>query len=164
MTFEGTPDQISLFNLGIKIINITGNVVRFSEDVYQWYIDSEPISFIDNDIKAFEFDDLKARIGGKGLILGGDKDYKEYLYQKTFDGTEENYLALLIGYSEEQPLFFNVNSFGHPYFSLDETTYNAQITLSIEITDNVGDITLKKGSLWVPDPVDDETILTLTKH
>lgn len=69
-------DSGIIYNLGIKIIDITGTTLRFSEDVYTWYEHDYSIYFADTNIKSFEFDDLKDRLTDKGLILGGNKGNK----------------------------------------------------------------------------------------
>lgn len=78
----------NIHNLGIKITDITDTTLTFSENVFSWYLDDEPIFFADNNIKAFEFDDLKTRIGGKGLILGGNLADKSIEYTRSFPSDE----------------------------------------------------------------------------
>ena len=111
------------------------------------------------------FDDLKARIGGKGLILGGDKD--DVSYEETYDVSGVDLINLhriTIGRNyKTKPIFVYYETFSTSFYNTKKSNIILTIELNFKINATIEDITLRKKKMGLSIFDDDEIIITIPK-
>ena len=126
--------------VGITVVSVdkTSKTITFSHEIIDFDYWSE--IFVSNIItfQIKEFDDLKARIGGKGLILGGNKDYKEYQYLKTYSAsgttTTEFILSDTLSYNYDLIVLGYYTNFRVSQIINENVKVKALITLDVSLT------------------------------
>lgn len=81
---KSIDDSGDISNLNIRVVAVVDEIVYFNADISDFYDGETPIVFIRSSISSSEFAALKARLTNKGIILGGNKGNKEYVYENTY--------------------------------------------------------------------------------